>query len=74
MSPVWETASRSEPIFWVVVSARGPTGKRILEFSQIAGRTFQQDVTKGPPLYRTRLAMLRNRFFESGMKILDSYL
>lgn len=49
-------------------------GKRVPEFDQIVGRSFRQDVTRGPPLYRIRLAMLRNRFFESGMKILDSYL
>lgn len=49
-------------------------GKRIPEFGQIVGRTFRQVMAKGLPPCYIRLAMLRNRFFESGMKILDSYV
>ena len=51
-----------------------PTGKRVPEFDQIVGRAFRQVMAKGLPPCCTRLAMLRNRFFESGMKILDSYI
>ena len=47
-------------------------GKRVPEFGQIVGCDFRQVIAKGRPPCCTRLAMLRNRFFESGMKILDS--